>query len=55
MLLNLEPDHLDRHGTMADYTAAKLEIFARQSPDDLALAPAGVHIPGLADAAAAGP
>lgn len=36
-LLNLSPDHLDRHGTMADYAAAKREIFARQQPDDAAI------------------
>ena len=40
MLLNIEPDHLDRHGTLADYTAAKMRIFAndpahRVMPDDL--------------------
>ncbi|MCQ8277187.1 UDP-N-acetylmuramoyl-L-alanine--D-glutamate ligase [Acetobacteraceae bacterium KSS8] len=36
-LLNLSPDHLDRHGDMAGYARAKLEIFARQTPDDLAV------------------
>jgi UDP-N-acetylmuramoylalanine--D-glutamate ligase len=29
VLLNLEPDHLDRHGTLAAYRAAKLRIFER--------------------------
>jgi UDP-N-acetylmuramoylalanine--D-glutamate ligase len=29
VLLNLEPDHLDRHGTFDDYRAAKLRIFER--------------------------
>ena len=29
VLLNLEPDHLDRHGTIEDYRAAKLRIFER--------------------------
>ncbi len=29
VLLNLEPDHLDRHGTFEDYTAAKLRVFER--------------------------
>jgi UDP-N-acetylmuramoylalanine--D-glutamate ligase len=29
-MLNLSPDHLDRHGGMAGYAAAKREIFARQ-------------------------
>ena len=29
VLLNLEPDHLDRHGTFDAYRAAKLRIFER--------------------------
>ncbi len=29
LLLNLEPDHLDRHGTFEGYRAAKLRIFER--------------------------
>ncbi len=37
VFLNLEPDHLDRHGTMKTYLAAKLRIFANQGPDDLAI------------------
>ncbi len=28
VLLNVEPDHLDRHGTLDAYRAAKLRIFA---------------------------
>ncbi len=36
-LLNLSPDHLDRHGDMDGYARAKLEVFARQNPDDLAV------------------
>ena len=30
-LLNVTPDHLDRHGGMAGYVAAKKRIFARQT------------------------
>jgi UDP-N-acetylmuramoylalanine--D-glutamate ligase len=30
VMLNLSPDHLDRHGDMAGYAAAKRQIFARQ-------------------------
>jgi UDP-N-acetylmuramoylalanine--D-glutamate ligase len=37
VMLNLSPDHLDRHGSMAGYAAAKANIFARQCPDDLAV------------------
>ncbi|MGI8731132.1 MAG: Mur ligase family protein, partial [Solirubrobacteraceae bacterium] len=39
VLLNLQPDHLDRHGTFADYVAAKLRVFARQGNDAVAVAP----------------
>ncbi|HYZ64706.1 MAG TPA: UDP-N-acetylmuramoyl-L-alanine--D-glutamate ligase [Acetobacteraceae bacterium] len=36
-LLNLSPDHLDRHGDMAGYVAAKLHIFDRQADGDTAV------------------
>ena len=36
-LLNLSPDHLDRHGDMAGYVAAKCRIFDRQGADDVAV------------------
>ena len=36
-LLNLSPDHLDRHGDMAGYVAAKRHIFDRQGPGDVAV------------------
>ena len=36
-MLNISPDHLDRHGTMARYVAAKRAIFDRQTDDDLAV------------------
>jgi len=39
VLLNLEPDHLDRHGSFQAYRAAKLRLFARQSPEDVAVLP----------------
>ena len=42
VLLNLTPDHLDRHETMAAYLAAKLEIFARQGSEDVAVLPASL-------------
>lgn len=48
VLLNLTPDHLDRHGTMDAYRDAKLRIFAALDPDDLAIAPDDVAIPGRA-------
>ncbi len=36
-MLNLSPDHLDRHGNMTGYVAAKKQIFARQTADDVAV------------------
>ena len=36
-LLNLSPDHLDRHGDMAGYVAAKRHVFDRQGGGDLAV------------------
>ncbi|HEX3294850.1 MAG TPA: UDP-N-acetylmuramoyl-L-alanine--D-glutamate ligase [Solirubrobacterales bacterium] len=37
VLINLAPDHLDRHGTLENYLAAKLRIFANQGNDDFAV------------------
>jgi UDP-N-acetylmuramoylalanine--D-glutamate ligase len=37
VMLNLSPDHLDRHGSMAGYAAAKANIFARQRREDVAV------------------
>ncbi len=34
VILNVTPDHLDRHGTFENYAAAKERIFARQTGDD---------------------
>jgi UDP-N-acetylmuramoylalanine--D-glutamate ligase len=48
LLLNLAPDHLDRHGSFEAYREAKLSMFARQSPDQLAVLPPGVEVPGEA-------
>ena len=42
LLLNLEEDHLDRHGTFEAYREAKLRIFANQRPEDAAVLPAHV-------------
>jgi UDP-N-acetylmuramoylalanine--D-glutamate ligase len=47
VLLNLSPDHLDRHGTYEDYVAAKLQIFANQGNDDVAVAPADLAVEDL--------
>ncbi len=37
IMLNLSPDHLDRHGDMTGYAAAKRAIFARQEAADTAI------------------
>ncbi len=37
VILNLAPDHLDRHGTFEAYRDAKLKIFANQGNDDVAV------------------
>jgi UDP-N-acetylmuramoylalanine--D-glutamate ligase len=37
ILTNISPDHLDRHGGMEGYVAAKARIFAAQKPDGVAL------------------
>jgi len=40
-LLNLSPDHLDRHGDLAGYLAAKRRIFENQDAGDVAVLNAG--------------
>jgi len=35
VVTNLQPNHLDRHGTMAAYADAKRNIFAYQGPEDV--------------------
>src|SRR5439155_7847333 len=42
LLLNVVEDHLDRHGSLAGYRAAKLQAFARQPPGTLAVLPAAM-------------
>ncbi|WP_339915366.1 UDP-N-acetylmuramoyl-L-alanine--D-glutamate ligase [uncultured Brevundimonas sp.] len=37
ILTNISPDHLDRHGGMEGYVAAKTRIFQAQGPDAVAL------------------
>jgi len=47
VLLNLEPDHLDRHGDFAAYRDAKLRIFENQTGEDVAVVPRGFEaVPG---------
>ena len=50
VLLNLEPDHLDRHGTYDAYREAKLRIFENQTEADVAVVPSGFGaVPGGGD------
>jgi UDP-N-acetylmuramoylalanine--D-glutamate ligase len=47
VLLNLEPDHLNRHGTFDAYRDAKLRIFENQVAGDVAVLPRGFGpVPG---------
>ena len=39
VLLNLEPDHLDRHGSFEAYRDAKLRVFENQDANDVAVVP----------------
>ena len=49
VLLNVEPDHLDRHGTFEHYAELKLRIFERQAAEDTAAVPRGFGaVPGNA-------
>ena len=49
VLLNLEPDHLDRHGSLDAYRAAKLRLFENQGEADVAVVPVGFDdVPGRA-------
>lgn len=51
VLLNLESDHLDWHGTVDAYATAKLDgMFSRQGPQDVAVVPGAFagRVPGAA-------
>ncbi len=49
VLLNLEPDHLDRHASFEAYAAAKLRVFENQELGDVAVVPRGFGaVPGQA-------
>jgi len=55
VILNITPDHLDRHGTFENYALAKERIFARQgagdclvlNADDARTAEAAARAPGM--------
>jgi UDP-N-acetylmuramoylalanine--D-glutamate ligase len=55
-MLNLSPDHLDRHGNMTGYADVKRAIFARQTAEDVAVV--GIDDPlsaAMADDLSTGP
>jgi UDP-N-acetylmuramoylalanine--D-glutamate ligase len=54
VLINLGEDHLDRHGTVEAYQAAKLRIFANQTEDDVAVMPLALARPRAVTFGAAG-
>jgi UDP-N-acetylmuramoylalanine--D-glutamate ligase len=45
VLINLGEDHLDRHGSVEAYHAAKMRVFANQAGDDVAVVPLDVDVP----------
>jgi UDP-N-acetylmuramoylalanine--D-glutamate ligase len=47
VLINLEPDHLDRHASFEAYRDAKFRAFENQTPEDSAVVPHGFDdVPG---------
>jgi UDP-N-acetylmuramoylalanine--D-glutamate ligase len=47
VLVNLEPDHLDRYDDLDEYAATKLRMFSLQTEDDTAVLPRGFgSVPG---------
>jgi UDP-N-acetylmuramoylalanine--D-glutamate ligase len=49
VLVNLEPDHLDRYDELEAYAATKLRMFELQTEDDVAVVPRGFGpVPGAA-------
>ncbi|MEI6645932.1 MAG: UDP-N-acetylmuramoyl-L-alanine--D-glutamate ligase [bacterium] len=47
LLLNLQPDHLDRHADLAEYKQLKFNMFSNMDEHDIALLPTGLNEEGL--------
>jgi UDP-N-acetylmuramoylalanine--D-glutamate ligase len=47
LLLNFQPDHLDRHADLAEYKELKFRMFANMGRNDYALLPAELEEEGL--------
>lgn len=45
VLLNIAPNHLDRHGTVESYRAAKFKIFENQTENDVLVLPRHLELP----------
>lgn len=45
VLLNLAPNHLDRHGNLENYYAAKCRLFKNQTEQDFLVLPRGLQLP----------
>jgi UDP-N-acetylmuramoylalanine--D-glutamate ligase len=45
VLVNLGEDHLDRHGSVEAYHAAKMRVFENQAGEDIAVVPLGMDVP----------
>ena len=44
VLLNITPDHLDRHGTLENYARIKSRVFAKLPPDGTAVIGVDEHV-----------
>jgi UDP-N-acetylmuramoylalanine--D-glutamate ligase len=47
VLLNIAPNHLDRHGSFLHYAQAKCRIFENQTEHDLLIVPRQLQLPAL--------
>jgi UDP-N-acetylmuramoylalanine--D-glutamate ligase len=47
LLLNFQPDHLDRHADLAEYKGLKFRMCANMGRNDYALLPAELEDEGL--------